>query len=249
MRRAASQLLGLALATASCAPGARIANDAQATSDGTTVDAGVPSCGNGILDEGELCDDGALNGGPQSMCTIECLRPSFTVPAAHLLTFPSTIDSFVELTPFRIGTILEGSIGISVALEVHVDSSFGTNQVPQLVTFGVFSQATSIARLQFQTPDEPGADSPLWTEKGADGAPHLYFADVTAGTVHEVPYPFQDGTDGHLVACQGISTVLIDVSATTHELLVATITGRSSSDIHVTSARFPSGGTCFYRGT
>ncbi len=70
-------------------------------------------------------------------------------------------------------------------------------------------------------------------------APHLYFAEVPSNTIHELPYPFPDGTGGHMVNTEGVSSAIVDISATTHEVLVALITASSVEDVSMTVARFP----------
>ena len=56
------------------AKGALIGKDASDTSFSITRygGAGIPTCGNGIVEDGEQCDNGASNGTPGNCCSSQC---------------------------------------------------------------------------------------------------------------------------------------------------------------------------------
>lgn len=230
---------GLLILVAACSPPPRIAADA-ASADATGNDtAPAAFCGDGHLDQNEFCDAGPLNGTDGSLCTAQCLIPVYVAPPAHAIAMPGIIDAFVELSPYRIAMIIDGMPGIQIASDIHPETFFVPSRAPAIQRFAGSTQALSIAAMRYKTPPSIDEDSALWTEVSSDGAPHLYFSIVSDGSTNEIPYPFADGSGGHLVNNQGISPVLVDVSKTTGELLVAVITARSRDDIHITPRRFP----------
>lgn len=104
--------------------------------------------------------------------------------------------------------------------------------------------AVSVARLSLSTADVH-REAPVWTEVDIAGMPHLYYADLQAQTLEEIPYPFPEGLGGHLV---GVNTgtrdgvALIDTSASTHEILAAFLDPTNPLAITVTRARFATEG-------
>ena len=65
---------------------------------GSTI--GNTTCGNGNIDAGEECDDGALDGTSDSNCTSACMifKPPITNPSMYPSSFPSSIPTSIPST-------------------------------------------------------------------------------------------------------------------------------------------------------
>jgi hypothetical protein len=227
-----------------CGVPSRERADAQPPPDG-------PHCGNGVLEEdppglGEECDDGALNGTSQSRCTKQCVPPNTNfwgqaplraVPLDH----PAKRAVRVELS---------GETGWGVAFTnyddtgVHVIRNYGFNHPLEYVTLRV--QGPTVALGAISAGGFASHLLPLWAEEAGDGF-HLYLADVPAGaapTIHELPYPFVDGTHPQIFASRTRAAVLtLDQSSVPpYDLLAALIMVCAPGDVTTKTLRVPAPG-------
>ena len=214
-----------------CGPAPR--SDRPSSTDAATTAPDAPRCGNDVVDPGEGCDDGAATGTSLSSCNMQCIAPSFGFYQPARVRFPNTIQSFTMLAFGEVAAIVDGMIGIQVA---RVDEPPAMNVMAQVTSLAVASPAIGVGGLMIA---QTNPAQPLWIERGEDGVPHLYFAETVSNAIHELPYPFPDGAGGHIVNTQGAPSAIVDISSTTHEVLVALITASSVDDVSITVARFP----------
>ena len=80
--------------TGSGSSGAQTPDAGQGAADAAPVDPGPPAavCGNGVVETGETCDEGASNGG-YGRCGTDCRRPAFPPPAAPRNVTTNTLAS------------------------------------------------------------------------------------------------------------------------------------------------------------
>lgn len=195
-----------------------------------------PQCGNGVLDEYEYCDDGPLNGTSSSHCTKQCASPVVLAFSVNCEPIPAPLATFVNGGDF-IAAIAIGLPGIqtfpsseqglstgNIAFESH-GSGTATS-----ITMGEFAHFTSNNLL------------PIWVERDAAGAQHLYWLDRRTGDSVEIPYPFPQGSGGVLTGNRTFVPALLDIDPATHELLIAIIAPVRESDVRLHVYKLPAPG-------
>ena len=224
--------LAIAAGIAACSAPGRSVPDAAASGS---------VCGDGIVEVNEetvdapfadeQCDDGPLNGTPQSHCTKQCRT-------VQLQAFP--IHSFA--LGYRV------SQAVIVGVNGRLGWAFLTPDEPGLhvrwraggpaFILQVHSPATAVA--QFLVANGALA---VWTEgpTGTDPAVHLYYAefdDSLQPQIHELPYPFADGTTPWLLTLDDDSEVIVlDQTAGPSVELLAAVIDPTSPQVTLTSVR------------
>jgi hypothetical protein len=226
----------------------------EASSDAAVGDSAKAICGNGSLDfpsntpqVWEECDDGALNGTTDSLCTKQCTSGAvdpWTVLHASL-GYPSTRNVQVYMHgQFPVGLAFTGFDDTGVHVIPAMRPEYFNGVVPPLITLKVDSRPVALGVID---PMDAGAVLPIWIES-ASSAPQLrmYYADVFHGApeIHEIVYPFPDGTRPSLVVSRDrVSVMLLDQSSVApYDLLVALILVRSPTDVVTSTLRIPSPG-------
>ena len=198
-------------------------------------------CGNGVVDGGESCDEGAKNGTSDVLCTRQCRSGLLAFDTPRTIRVAGRVAELAELKPYNIAYATPTRDAVFVALDL-TGLVFGTTTSPIERTFSMGGQVRSLGRLQMGTPEVSGEGSPLWIEKDTQGVQHLYYAVVSTNVIREIPYPFSDGTNGRIVTNDTFAPLVVDVNPTTSELLVAAVIASRNDDIRVPSGRFPAPG-------
>lgn len=227
----------IAIVLAACGDSASVPDGGftDAISDGS-VDG--PSCGNGIKSSDEACDEGALNGTNQSSCTVDCAQVPASVPDVSTQVFPSEIETFVDLRPFRVAAVLSGSAGIIVASNLFPQNFDGRN-VTGLQHIDITGEVTSLARMPVFSAEGSVEDDLLWIERTTDGQ-HLYRENLTTFIKTEIPYPFPNGDRGKLINNEAISPVIADIDRSSQSLLIAAISGQDTNSVKIDTSTLPS---------
>lgn len=229
-----------ALALVGCAPPDR-AQDADV--DASTPPDG-PRCGDGVVDPHfEFCDEGPLNGTPQGHCSRQCAPGTFIWGSpwwAHRLSLSAApILSEQILFPNAEGSglafVAEPRDAIHLIREISAVIYQGQPYEERVIP--AMGKVTSLASAVVA---EYGS-CPFWIEQAADGAQHLFFAEWPADAepiVHEVAYPFPEGTHASLSSSTGFHMLtVVDVSHT-QELFVGTLRFDAFPDIALQQRRF-----------
>ena len=207
-------------------------------------------CGNGIVepDNEETCDLGALNGAPGGTCSRQCSEwPGGSVVAMepHLPLGESPTRAVTVLPTWGHGiafTSFDRS-GIHVAPNIRYGEFVPADQLgnpPQQIELRVAADPVALGNVFVRDDNEL---LPIWIEQApGDPIAHMYFAELAAdytASVHEIPYPFPDGTKPELVVSDWRRSVMIvDQSGTPpYDLLVAVLAVRSASDWTTTTLR------------
>ena len=208
----------------------------------------MPRCGDGIVDYFdpvllEICDEGPLNGTPQGLCTKEC-DPGIAHPW-NLDGVPLDMANAKRLLGMRFYGSPLGGIAFTAFDDqgVHVVRELLVGHTPTYVTLKVASAPIAFGRVDV---GDLASFVPIWVE-ASGGTLHMYYANVPLDgppEIHEVPYPFPDGTRPQLIASRGRATaLLIDQSSEPpYDLLSALILIRGPDDIHTITARVPAPG-------
>lgn len=229
-----------------CASEALGCQTPQRTPDAGSADASVAAlCGNGVLDDGEWCDDGSRTGTSESLCSKQCgvaryvpgNWPSIPLDQApqHItrVKFPTHAYSGVAYSDFA-------TTGVHVMPETG-SPYWQTGAMPPVVILPTTTPPVALGSLQ---------RLPIWIENGATAHSfRMFYGDLGVNDtpmVREVPYPFPAGTRPQLIeSSPAVSAVLVDQDpAPPHDLLVAIIVLRADSTIATTTfrANAPAGG-------
>lgn len=224
--------------------------------DAGTSDATQELCGNGIWDvlttgHMEDCDQGLLNGTPQARCTKQCRNPVGPVPTPTRsvdLGFPiAKLELLDHDTQSRTQIAVTNFDARGVQVFRAALTTPGVNPRPTLTTLMVESAPVALGQLRV---DEFSPRLPAWIEVPPGESPHLYYAEIPElgpPVIHEVPYPFSDGTKPEIVGRthEEAGLLIVDQSATgDRDLLVAVVLVRSPTDVVTYSLRIASpGGT------
>lgn len=223
-------------------------------------DAPAPFCGDGVLLNGEQCDQGPITGTPQSTCTKQCrsiascmyagaiamhrIAGNMPNPARQLVDWQLN-NGYTEAVAFT------GSGDEPLHVGVPYTQAFSETEAPRYIPLQLHAPASSVTRLWTPSADPNYAYDvtyPLWVERAIPnvGGPWLVYATFDASltpTYTEIPYPFPDGEGGQLHIEPGQMPLLVDYSAVTHELLIAVIVADRAGSIRVLRSRLPAPGT------
>jgi len=192
-------------------------------------------CGNGVREEhseggtSEQCDEGVLNGTPDSHCTKQCHAPLGVVPPAS-----GSVDLGASITrAFDVRGHEQRFVTLSE--EDGTIRLWRESTVPNIVELKVAEPAVSLGAF---------GNMPIWIENAQDGSHHFYLAELgdTADSpiIHELSYPLSDGLEPRLVSAYSpeYGPLVIDHNAT-GDLLVTALIVRSPTDVMMFSSRFP----------
>jgi len=245
-----------ALLLLACSPAPRTHPDAA-------PDAG-PYCGDGIVktirgDRPEMCDDGPRNGAPDSYCTVYCRYGRYQ-DSSHgyvhsYLGVPAVAAASVNFGWGRGGYAFTAydETGLVIAPDLVASTDFqplaDTTPIVRIRTMHIPPVRTAPVALGNLSLD-PFIGVPIWAERPQPGeAPRLYYAMVNPDlqpTVHELPYPFPDGSHPQIYTPYGgrpSAVVIVDQSANPpHHLLAAVVDVRSPTQVTTTTLRVPAPG-------
>jgi hypothetical protein len=174
------------------------APDAPLPDAGT--DARDPFCGDGVVGAGERCDDGERNGGPDSLCRLNC------VPGQVVL---EPLGDVLSPYPVRGIDLVYGSGVYGVVVTAFDESGLHvladlSALAPQWFDLHMGGAPTSFRTLANELGSLPG--HVYWVEAGGTLArPNLYRASfdffLPELPVEDLgPTPFADGQGGHLLS-------------------------------------------------
>jgi len=208
-----------------------------------SADAEVNLCGNGVIDwdgdgdsnMAELCDEGALNGTPEGRCTKQCNPAEGTpIPSTRLFDVGRPIDRTTPIISYwgdsAIASTSVGDHGI-VVWKSNPDPG------PNPIELRVQAPAVAVGEIIMWR------GGPAWIEMNPGESPHLYYAELLdsgGAEVHELPYPFPDGTRPEIMRRSynaDVGVLIVDHNAT-GELLVAMVIARSATEVVTFSKRF-----------
>jgi hypothetical protein len=172
-----------------------------------------PRCGDGVVQDPEVCDDGDLNGTSQSFCTIVCGSDELNTPyevGRWLLPVPA---KWAESNGVATAFTNYDNEGLWVINDfTGAVSTVGTGQLLPAVKLFVHAAPTSAAF---------GVDGIFWIEQPYGGiGPKMYTTAVpvyNVPVVREIPYPFPQGEGGQIFG----ATIFDRGIAAPHTLLSA----------------------------
>ncbi len=204
----------------------------------------------------EMCDDGARNGTVESLCNKYCVDTDIERGRTYSHTYIGFTPKAAAAVKFGWGrggfafTAFDDR-GLVIAPDIR-EHDFrplaDATPVVSMTTVSLPTRSTPVAIGTVLLNETVGV--PIWVERplGGDTAPRMYYASVDAAlqsTVHELPYPFPDGTQPtlHTSYHDRHGVLLVDQSRTPpYDLLVAMIVVRSPTDVTTSTLRVPAPG-------
>lgn len=191
------------------------------------ADAGPPGCGDGLLQEGEECDEGLRNGTDESVCTLICRsgKIDFDVLGSFELPFAPTQMYVVGRANVEGDALVFSHAdeeGIGVLYGIATAAQSGNTPLLYMLP-PVHTRPTS-----FDVRHVEGTAEMVWVEERASSTegPWLFVATLgddahAAPTVRELPYPIPSTAGGHFVQRGQVSSVFMTDRDDDGELWVA----------------------------